>query len=837
MYFKRLFCCIYFISIGSFANEVNFVQKETWGDTQYGMMISENDKLFVASDGILVLDMSTPSSPQKIIKIPIDTSELIRTFQKHGNTLYVLTESKFLIIDITSISEPAIISTINYESNTSSFENFIDFDVKNNQLFLLGHDSPHLRYYDISDINNPVPTRTISIPEKDSYISPRNVAITEKYLFVGSIESIALFSLENSNLLDLLYNEDTNIYSRASERGNVAVLNDTVYFHNGNDINIYDFSNITNIVRNNINIQGYLWDMQIRDLKLYTKDGKLSVYSLDTPTEPEKIIESRYEDYNSFHHFSIADNLIILNSNDDIVVTQSETEIGRYGNSGNTHLTISGNNLVTGGTSRRLFDLENGIFDKRYEEFQSRKSSINTDIQFSSGYLFGSNSSIYEIDAEHQLQEVGAFSSGFGTLNRYQVIGDKLLRVVNYTFEVYDLSIPLAPQKIFSTEIYSHTPDFWVYTTIKDNHIYASTTNGLYHISFNGSGEVVNSEFMTEGTFSGGVFIDGSYLYQQHTSATNADDLNVWDITNPTQPILKTTVKEYNGNAIYGKILKYKNWLILQGYKESTVLDISNPDDTFEIERSQIKPSLDPLREHIIHNNDMILSNYGQLIRMEINESPEVVTNTLSTTEDTLLTESLSVTNLEDDALEYFVLEQATHGVVEINENGQISYSPMSNYSGEDSFKVQVFDEYGGDSEKQIKVQIEPVNDAPIAENLAMSVQTTAQLSGQVEASDVEGDAIEFKVVDDVTNGELIFDIDGNFTYQSSNGYVGNDSFTYTATDASKDFSQATVNITVTAIPAPIESKETSSSGGSFGNVFMLFLLALSFIRLKKKEI
>ncbi len=93
---------------------------------------------------------------------------------------------------------------------------------------------------------------------------------------------------------------------------------------------------------------------------------------------------------------------------------------------------------------------------------------------------------------------------------------------------------------------------------------------------------------------------------------------------------------------------------------------------------------------------------------------------------------------------------------------------------------------------------------APVANDDSYSVLNTEKLikdeQNGVLANDTDnnGDELTAALVDNVTNGTLIFCDDGSFEYTPNSNYTGNDTFTYYASDGIQDSAVATVTIMVT---------------------------------------
>ncbi|MEM7033345.1 MAG: Ig-like domain-containing protein [Chloroflexota bacterium] len=95
-----------------------------------------------------------------------------------------------------------------------------------------------------------------------------------------------------------------------------------------------------------------------------------------------------------------------------------------------------------------------------------------------------------------------------------------------------------------------------------------------------------------------------------------------------------------------------------------------------------------------------------------------------------------------------------------------------------------------------------PLNQQPDATNDRYDTPTRVQLTVPAAGvlsndTDPEIDPLTAILVDDVTNGDLVLNPDGSFTYLSDAGFVGNDTFIYKANDGTNDSNIATVTITV----------------------------------------
>lgn len=78
---------------------------------------------------------------------------------------------------------------------------------------------------------------------------------------------------------------------------------------------------------------------------------------------------------------------------------------------------------------------------------------------------------------------------------------------------------------------------------------------------------------------------------------------------------------------------------------------------------------------------------------------------------------------------------------------------------------------------------------------LAATINTA--LSGQLSATDVDGDRLSYTRVANPAHGSVTVDVNGEFTYTPANGYAGDDSFSFKANDGALDSDVITVSIAI----------------------------------------
>ena len=90
-------------------------------------------------------------------------------------------------------------------------------------------------------------------------------------------------------------------------------------------------------------------------------------------------------------------------------------------------------------------------------------------------------------------------------------------------------------------------------------------------------------------------------------------------------------------------------------------------------------------------------------------------------------------------------------------------------------------------------------NPGPVASNDSFTTNEDTAISGSVATNDndADGDSLSFAQTSSPTNGALVFNSDGSFSYTPDPDFSGTDSFAYQVTDADGAVATATVNIAI----------------------------------------
>jgi large repetitive protein len=202
-----------------------------------------------------------------------------------------------------------------------------------------------------------------------------------------------------------------------------------------------------------------------------------------------------------------------------------------------------------------------------------------------------------------------------------------------------------------------------------------------------------------------------------------------------------------------------------------------------------------------------VISNSQPTIEVVVgvNHAPVVSNSAVTTSEDVATSSVLNVgTDSDGDSLIYSVVTSPLHGILSVFNatTRAFTYIPTLNYSGTDSFTFKANDGSADSNIATTSITINAVNDAPVATNVALSVDQNASVSGTLTATDVDSAVLTYSTSSNPTNGTIsaFSTSTGSFTYTPNTNYVGTDSFTFKANDGSLNGNDATVTITVNAV-------------------------------------
>ena len=196
-----------------------------------------------------------------------------------------------------------------------------------------------------------------------------------------------------------------------------------------------------------------------------------------------------------------------------------------------------------------------------------------------------------------------------------------------------------------------------------------------------------------------------------------------------------------------------------------------------------------------------------------VNFPPEANPDNYSTSRDTSLTASPANGVLANDsdangsAISAILISTVSHGTLVLNADGSFIYTPAANYTGPDSFTYRCTDGASNSQAATVSISVslpQTSNTPPVANHDTYSAQKDTALTVAAAAgvlandTDANGNALSVSFSTTPTQGSLILNANGSFTYTPPANYTGTASFTYRASDGTADSVTATVTINIT---------------------------------------
>lgn len=187
-----------------------------------------------------------------------------------------------------------------------------------------------------------------------------------------------------------------------------------------------------------------------------------------------------------------------------------------------------------------------------------------------------------------------------------------------------------------------------------------------------------------------------------------------------------------------------------------------------------------------------------------VDEPPTADSQHVVTQEDTPIGITLTGVDPDGNAVTYTVTGGPSFGSLS-GTGPNLTYTPNLNYVGPDAFTFTVNDGALTSAPATVTIDVTPVNDPPVANPDAKVTPEDTPVGGVVTSSDVDGGAPTYSLATGASNGTVVVNASGAYTYTPNTNYNGGDSFTYTVVDGNGGSATSTVTITVLPVnDAPV---------------------------------
>ena len=196
--------------------------------------------------------------------------------------------------------------------------------------------------------------------------------------------------------------------------------------------------------------------------------------------------------------------------------------------------------------------------------------------------------------------------------------------------------------------------------------------------------------------------------------------------------------------------------------------------------------------------SDGALSSQAGLVSVTVtavDDDPNTMNVSAITDEDNEVVITLEAEEYDGDTISFNIKDNPTSGSVTLN-GDKATYIPNENYYGSDSFTFEAVDY----TAKKIlntataSITINPINDAPVVEDISVEGWDNQNLSIQLNGVDIDGDNLSYSIVDNAASVNAYIS-GSNIEIENTNHYWGTDSITFQAYDGSAYSDTATLSI------------------------------------------
>src|SRR6188768_589223 len=250
---------------------------------------------------------------------------------------------------------------------------------------------------------------------------------------------------------------------------------------------------------------------------------------------------------------------------------------------------------------------------------------------------------------------------------------------------------------------------------------------------------------------------------------------------------------------------------------------VMNPDGTYTYTPDPDFNGMDTITYTVCDTNADCDTAIIVITITPVNDVPVAVDDTNTTMEDTPVSGDASTNDTASgDGGNTWTLVGvdggATNGSVVMNPDGTYTYTPDPDFNGMDTITYMVCDTNGDCSTAEIIITITPVNDAPVAVDDTNTTNEDTPVMGDASTNDTpSGDGGNMWTLVGVdgaaTNGSVVMNPDGTYTYTPDPDFNGMDTITYMVCDTNGDCSTAEIIITITPVnDVPVAVDDTNTT-------------------------
>ncbi|MDQ7089523.1 MAG: Ig-like domain-containing protein [Methylococcales bacterium] len=192
-----------------------------------------------------------------------------------------------------------------------------------------------------------------------------------------------------------------------------------------------------------------------------------------------------------------------------------------------------------------------------------------------------------------------------------------------------------------------------------------------------------------------------------------------------------------------------------------------------------------------------------------IDTQPNAIKDIETTQQDqAVVTSVLKNDTLGDQPTKITSVTQGSNGSVVKNNDGTVTYTPDTGFTGNDFYTYTITDKDGDTSTATVLITIIPLPHA--IDDKTSTEKNIPVISNVLTNDNLGGEPTKITSVTQGTHGSVVNNNDGTITYTPNSGFIGVDNYMYTLTDKNGNTTTATVTIEVNGLPDAIDDNVTT---------------------------
>lgn len=203
--------------------------------------------------------------------------------------------------------------------------------------------------------------------------------------------------------------------------------------------------------------------------------------------------------------------------------------------------------------------------------------------------------------------------------------------------------------------------------------------------------------------------------------------------------------------------------------------------------------------EYTVMDGEIKKSAHVTLVVIPVNDPPQAGDDSTTVDEDASVVVDVLANDRDVDGDELTIKpDPPTHGTLEVNKDGSLTYQPHPDFNGDDTFFYRLSDGRGAPAVVRVEIKVRPVNDNPVAEDDGAAATTGVPTVIDVLSNDQDVDKDSLTVaVATALHGDVHINPDGTLTYTSNPLFIGEDTISYTISDGAGGTDRAEVSVQV----------------------------------------